>query len=63
VGEPVAEVVRVTAGEDLRLVLQPPEGTRVDDAVAITLEVVAVRMARLRITPPTALFGAQRVGS
>ncbi len=47
-----AEVVGVAAREDLRLVLQPPEGAGVNDAVAVALKRIAVRMRRLRIAAP-----------
>ena len=39
-----AKVVGVASGKDLRLVLEPPKGTGVDDAVAIALKGVAVGM-------------------
>ena len=38
VGQAVAEVVGVAAGEDLGLVFEPAEGTRVNDAVTIALK-------------------------
>ena len=44
-----AKVVGVAAGEDLRLVFQPAEGARVDDAVAVTLKCIAIGMRRLGI--------------
>src|ERR1019366_396657 len=47
-GGAVAEVVGVTAGEDLRLGFKTAESAGVDDAVAVALEVVAVGMRRLR---------------
>ena len=40
--QPVAEVIGEAAGEDLRFVFQPPEGARMDDAVTIAVEFVAV---------------------
>ena len=51
VGEAVAEVVVETGREDLCLVFQPPECARVDDPVAIALEVVAVWVGEFGITP------------
>ncbi len=50
VGEPGAEVIREPLGEDLRLVLQAAEGASMNDAVAVALEVVTIRMRRLGIT-------------
>ncbi len=44
VGEAVAEVVGVAAGEDLRFGFEAAEGAGMDDAVAVALEVVAVGM-------------------
>ena len=44
VGEAVAKMVVEAGREDLRLVLQAPECARVDDAVAVTLELVAIGM-------------------
>ena len=37
-------------GEDLRLVFQPAKSVRVNDPVAIALEVVSVGMGELRIS-------------
>jgi hypothetical protein len=42
--------------KNLRLVLQPPEGARVNDAVAVALKFVAVGMRELGI------LAAQRAG-
>ncbi len=49
VGEPGAEVIGEALGEDLRLVLQAAEGAGMNDAVAVALEVVTIRMRRLWI--------------
>lgn len=46
VGEAITEVVGVAFAEDLGFVFQAAEGVGVDDAVAITLEFVAVRVLR-----------------
>ena len=54
VRQAVAEVVGDAGGEDLRLVFQPPEGAGMHDAVAVTLEVVAVGVRQLGIAPPPA---------
>ncbi len=43
--EPRAVMIAVLRDEDLRLVLQPAEGRRVDDAVAVALEIGARRAA------------------
>ena len=48
-GEPGAEVIGEALGEDLRLVLQAAEGAGMNNAVAVALEVVAIRMRRLWI--------------
>src|SRR6185503_9499347 len=50
VGQPVAKVIGITAGEHLRLGFKPSERPGVNDSVAITLEVIAVGMGRLRMT-------------
>src|SRR5215210_7651935 len=49
VGEPGPVVVALRRDEDLRLVLQPPERLRVDDAVPVALERRAVVGIRLRL--------------
>ena len=46
-GEPRAVVVALVIDEDLRLVLQPPERRRMDDAVAVALERAAAGRFRL----------------
>ena len=48
VGETIAEMIGKAGGEDLGLGFQAAEGARVDDAVAIALEGVAVRMLGFR---------------
>ncbi len=48
-GETVSKVVPLMANEDLRLVLEPPERGRVDDAVTIPLKRGPVRVLRLRM--------------
>jgi len=47
VRQPVAEVIGITAGEDLRLRFQPPKGAGVNDTVAVALKIVAVGVRRL----------------
>src|SRR3954471_19983479 len=63
VRQTIAEVVRKPAREHLCLVFQAPERPRVDNAVAIALVVVAVRVRRLGITPSAALFDPRGVRS
>ena len=61
-GEAVAEVVGVAAGEDLRLGFEAAEGAGVNDAVAVALEVVAVGMRRLGEAASAGVFDVHRVG-
>ena len=61
VGEPVAEVVGVAAGENLGFVFEAAKGAGVDDAVAVALEVVAVGMRRFREAASAGLFHLHRV--
>src|SRR5208283_5506934 len=56
-----AEMVRVAAGEDLSLVLKAAKGARMDDAVAVALERIAIRMRRLWIAAPAGILHANRV--
>src|SRR5205807_4352316 len=42
-GQAVAEMVGVTASEDLRLVFQPAKGAGMNDAVTVSLKIVAIR--------------------
>ena len=62
VGEAVAEVVGVAAGEDLRLGFETAKGAGVDDAVAVALKVVAVGMRRLGEAASAGVFDVHRVG-
>src|SRR5258706_2644573 len=48
-GQAVAEVIGNPRRKGLRFIFQPAECVRVNDAVAITLKFVAVRMRQLRI--------------
>jgi hypothetical protein len=54
----------VKAGsEDLRLVFQPAKGPRVDNSVPVALEIVPVRMRKLRIPPALgSLDGKSKTG-
>ena len=54
VGQARAEMVALVEHEDLRLVLQAPERRRVDDPVAIPLELAARRRARFVHQPSAA---------
>ena len=58
-GEPGAVMVALVIDEHLRLVRQPAECGRMDDAVAIAAEIVARRARRLGIAPAAAL---RRIG-
>ncbi len=57
----VAEMVGIAAGEDLRLSFETAKSARVDNAVAIALKIVAVRMRRLGMAASARLFDAHRV--
>src|SRR5208282_556778 len=59
--QPVAEVVGVTAGENLRLRFQPAKGAGVDDTIAVALKVVAVGMRRLGMAASAGVFYAHRI--
>ncbi len=61
VGEAVAEMVGITAGEDLSFRFQAAEGTGMDDAVAVTLEIVAVGVRGLGETASAGVFYFDRV--
>jgi hypothetical protein len=39
-------------GKNLGLVFEPPEGTRVNDAIAIPLKIVAVAVRQFRVATP-----------
>ena len=56
VSQAVAEVIGNAGRENLRLIFQPAKCPRMDYAVAIALEFVAVRMRKFRIEPAAALF-------
>ena len=63
VGEAVAEMVGVAAGEDLRLGFEAAEGAGVDDAVAVALKVVAVGMRRFREAASAGVVDGHRVAA
>ena len=52
VRQPVAEVIGELGRKNLRLILQPAKGARMNNAVAIALEDVAVRVLGLGVTSP-----------
>jgi hypothetical protein len=56
VGEAVAKMIGVAACEDLGLRFQPSEGAGVDDAVAVTLKVVAVEVMALGMPTSAGVF-------
>ena len=56
VGQTVAKVIGEAAGEDLGLGFEAAKSPRVDDAVAISLEVVAIGMLGLRKAASAGLF-------
>ncbi len=62
-GEPGAEQVTFMVDEDLGLVLEPPEGRAMDDAVAVALELRARGRGRFGVYPPKCLRGAGGIGS
>jgi len=53
VGQPIAKVIRITAGKHLRFGLEPSERAGVNDSIPIALKVIAVGMGRLRMPAST----------
>src|SRR5439155_1905741 len=51
----IAEVIGQAGSEDLSLILQTPECSRVDYAVAIAAKFVAIRMRQVGITAPAGI--------
>jgi len=60
-GKTIAKMVGVTAGEDLGFGFEAAKSPGVDDAIAVALKVVAVRMLRLGITASAGLLHPHRV--
>ena len=60
-GQACAVMVALVEHEDLGLVLQPPEGGRVDDAVGVAPERAAGRTFGLGMEPPAACRSVGRV--
>ena len=54
VGEPVAEMIRDARRKNLRFIFKPSKSARMDNAVAIALELAAVRMRQFGISPAAA---------
>ncbi len=61
VSEAVAEVVGITAGENLGLGFETAKGACVDDAVAVALEIVTVGVGRLGEAAAAGVFYLYRV--
>ncbi len=59
----IPEMIGIAAGKNLGLGLKPSKGAGMDNAIAVTLKIIAVRMLRLRITPAARLLHMDRVGS
>jgi hypothetical protein len=57
----VAEVIRISTREDLSLGFEAAKSAGMDNAVAISLKVVAVGMRRLRKAASTGVFHVHRV--
>ena len=64
VREPRAEEIAFVVDEHLRLVLEPPESGRMDDAVAVALVLAAAARRRLAVAPAADALGrAPRSGA
>jgi hypothetical protein len=62
VREPVAEMIGISSGENLRFCFKAPESARMNHAIAVARVVIAVRMRRLRITPAARFGHIHRIG-
>src|ERR1700722_10065759 len=62
VREPVAEMIGISGGENLRFCFEAAERARMDYAVAVAREVVAVRVGQLGITPAARFCCIHRIG-
>ena len=58
VGQPGAVMVALVVDEHLGLVREPAERGRMDDPVAVALEIAARRARRLGMEPPAARAGS-----
>jgi hypothetical protein len=63
VGETVAEVVGVAAGEDLGFVFEAAKGAGMDDTITVALEIVAIGMGYFRDAASAGMFYVDRVAS
>src|SRR5436190_12333324 len=54
-------MIGVAAGENLSLGFQSPKSTRVDYAIAVTLKIIAIRMAGFRKTASAGLLHSHRI--
>ena len=63
VRQPGTKQVALVVDEHLRLVFQPTKSPGMDNAIAVTLERVAVARCGFGVTPPTALAGTTGVSS
>ncbi len=63
VSQTIAKVVRIAAGENLRLVFKPTECACVNDAIAVALKVIAIRVRRFRETSSARLLHVHRISS
>src|SRR5260221_7825815 len=61
VSQPVAEMIGVAAGENLRLRFQAAKGAGMDDTVTVALKVVAVGMRWLGMAASAGVFYAHRI--
>src|SRR5262252_9945271 len=61
-GQTGAKMIAVVKDENLGLVREPPEGARMDDAVAIAAEDIAGRAHRLWVEPAAAPARSGRIG-
>ena len=58
--EAIAKMIGMPKCEDLRFIFEPAESTRMDDAVPVALEIIAIGMRRLGEAAPAGLFHAYR---
>src|SRR5579885_208926 len=63
VRQAIAKVVGITAGENLGFGFESPEGPRVNDAVAVPLKIISVRMSWLGVSPAPGLLHVDGIRS
>jgi hypothetical protein len=61
--QPVTKMIGVPPGENLGLCLEPPKCASMHDAIAVALEVIAIRMWWLWMTASARLLHAHRIVS